>query len=76
MAKASRRAFVAQAGLAGSVAAALTVGCGTPAGSSAPAGGGALKGVVRLYGWDQEPISSSRRRAMDGFRQKYPQLDV
>jgi multiple sugar transport system substrate-binding protein len=73
--RASRRAFVAQAGFAGSVVAALAVGCGTPAGSSAPAGG-ALKGIVRLYGWDQEPISSSRRRAMDGFRQKYPQLDV
>jgi multiple sugar transport system substrate-binding protein len=55
----------------------VLVACGTPA-ASGPAGGapGTLKGTVRLYGWDQEPISSSRRRAMDGFRAKYPNLDV
>ena len=46
-------------------------------GEPAPRGaGGGLKGTVTLYGWDQEPISGTRRRAMDGFRAQHPPLTV
>jgi multiple sugar transport system substrate-binding protein len=50
--------------------------CGAAPPAGAPAPAGTLRGTVRLLGWDQEPISSSRRRAMDGFRARYSSLDV
>jgi multiple sugar transport system substrate-binding protein len=76
MSKASRRVVVSRFA-AGVVALGALAACGSPAASGPAAGAPAgLKGTVRIYGWDQEPISSSRRRAMDGFRAKYPQLDV
>jgi multiple sugar transport system substrate-binding protein len=74
----ARRRLLARAvqGAAVIMGGALVDGCGTggqPAGSSAAGG---LKGTIRLYGWDQEPISGTRRRAMDGFREKHPTLTV
>jgi len=73
----SRRALLARTAAGIGAAAALAAGCGVQSSpstvGSAPS---ALSGVVRLYGWDQEPISTNRRKAMDGLRAKYPQLDV
>ena len=53
-----------------------TVGCVGPGATQSAPHAGALAGTLTLYGWDQEPISSTRRRAMDGFRTQYPALTV
>src|SRR5262245_51402484 len=74
----TRRRLAARAGVLCAAAAlpgalsACAVGAGSP---GAPAAG-ALKGQITLYGWDQEPISGTRKRAMDGFRARYPELGV
>ena len=73
----TRRGLAAMAGAAGlaGVTGALGTACSVgPQQSGRPAG--ALQGKVTLYGWDQEPISSTRRLAMDGLRAKHPQLTV
>src|SRR5579885_1571727 len=51
------RSLVATAG----TAAAAAAGCTTAGQPAAGGPSGALQGTIRLLGWDQEPISSSRR---------------
>jgi multiple sugar transport system substrate-binding protein len=70
----TRRAAVAQLS-ALAAAGTLAAGCGI-GGHPAPRAGGELRGQITLYGWDQEPISGTRRRAFDGFRARHPQLTV
>jgi multiple sugar transport system substrate-binding protein len=74
----SRRAFVTR--LAALPALALATSglsaCATGASQPTAPAAGPLKGQITLYGWDQEPISGTRKRAMDGFRAKNPQLTV
>lgn len=74
----TRRTVVGRTALsaAGVVGLAAT-GCGVGQSNGPPAAGAAdLSGSVRLLGWDQEPISGSRKRAFDGFRAKHPRLTV
>jgi multiple sugar transport system substrate-binding protein len=42
----------------------------------APPPGRELSGTIRILGWAQEPIFSVRQRAFDGFRARYPKLQV
>jgi len=73
----SRRAWLARGLVAtAGVAAAAAAGCTAASGPAAGRPTGELQGTIRLLGWDQEPISSSRRRAFDGFRARHPQLTV
>src|SRR5688572_9769308 len=69
----TRRAVTAQ--LAALMVGGSLVGCGVGRQQTGRPDG-VLQGRVTLYGWDQEPISSTRRRAMDGLRAKHPQLTV
>lgn len=73
----SRRRAVAGAAAVTASAIGVLSGCGIGAPGTAPgAPAGQLAGTLRLYGWDQEPVSSTRRRAMDGFRERHPRLAV
>jgi multiple sugar transport system substrate-binding protein len=76
--KATRRALMAQGAPGVAILAGATaLGCRPgEAGGTSGTPSGQLQGTIRLLGWDQEPISSTRRRAMDGFRERHPQLTV
>ena len=71
----TRRALAAR-GTALLAVGSLVIGCSTGGQPAASGSASGLKGTVRLYGWDQEPISSTRKRAMDGFRERYAALTV
>lgn len=63
-------------GGAGASVGLVAAACGGTSQGPAAAPSGGLRGTVRLLGWDQEPITGGRRRGMDGFRAKHPNLSV
>lgn len=71
---AARSAALMASGVVGTTGA--ISGCAGAGGSPGTRTSGLLQGTITLYGWDQEPISSTRRRAMDGFRAQHSQVTV